>query len=740
MATAPLLSIGMIFKNEERCLERCLKSLEPLRKAIPCELIMADTGAVDGSREIAERYADEVFDFEWIDDFSAARNAVMDRCSGKWYFSIDCDEWLDADISELISFLNKKKQADYAFVIQRNYRTLELEKSENYDDFHALRVIRMSVGQRYHGAIHESWYYREPFEQLTRVILHHDGYFSTSPKSMKNKMQRNMKLLREKLQEEPEDLRTLIQCIESGGTDADFVQYVRRAVDLVRRKYGQWERYGGCIMRHAVEMACRMEMPELDEWAEYAESQFPNSIFTQVDVNYAGFMTAHDAEDWEKAIRYGEAYKKGIHTLRSSKKANQDKGISNLHKGDRISERTLLLGLADAYFQHGQAKKALQILTQIEGARLLPKQVRNVLIELCQLHARTTLDIGDAMTGFYEQISQKTPDEKKQKARLAVFNAVSVLPFGKSYQDEEKSHTGYHRPAYTAFRCLADKCEAGRAAAIMMTSDPAEICEWLMQAEDWEALPIEALEHALQAGVRFPLGEKPLNIEVMDGLATKLVHDDNPARKMALALPEDAEFADLQSLYWAQALTLAALRSFDWTLGKNTASISEFARVEKKKEDTKSERPKDTSETGLALICRFAQVEASLLPLLYAPQALTEQNAALLPPMHRWGFYCSQALDALDAGRPQEYLAALRKGVAACPGQKEMVQFLLDRFMEDARPKTNPELLALAEKVRGILAAYGPDHPAAKAIRESDAYKQVAWMIEDEPNGGLPVQ
>ena len=51
----PVLSIGMIFKNEIRCLERCMKSLESLRKAIPCELVMADTGSDDGSRAVAEK-------------------------------------------------------------------------------------------------------------------------------------------------------------------------------------------------------------------------------------------------------------------------------------------------------------------------------------------------------------------------------------------------------------------------------------------------------------------------------------------------------------------------------------------------------------------------------------------------------------------------------------------------------------------------------------------------------------
>ena len=173
MKTAPLLSIGMIFKNEERCLERCLKSLQPLRDAVPCELVMADTGAEDGSRTIAEQYADEVFDFAWVDDFAAARNAVMDRCRGKWYLTIDCDEWLDADFSELLAFLKSKNRADFAFVIQRNYFSAELEQSEAFNDFRALRLVRMAAGERYHGAIHESRGFREPAAMLTRNILHH---------------------------------------------------------------------------------------------------------------------------------------------------------------------------------------------------------------------------------------------------------------------------------------------------------------------------------------------------------------------------------------------------------------------------------------------------------------------------------------------------------------------------------------------------------------------------------------
>ena len=122
--TQPLLSVSMIFKNEIRCLERCLKSLAPLREAFPCEVVMADTGSSDGSRELASRRADILFDFPWVDDFAAARNAVMDRASGTWFLSLDADEYLDGDIRELVRLVGGKdelsRRATFGKLIIRN--------------------------------------------------------------------------------------------------------------------------------------------------------------------------------------------------------------------------------------------------------------------------------------------------------------------------------------------------------------------------------------------------------------------------------------------------------------------------------------------------------------------------------------------------------------------------------------------------------------------------------------------
>lgn len=733
MNNSPLLSIGIIFKNEERCIERCLRSLEPLRRAVSCELIMADTGAEDASREIAERYADQVFDFPWIGDFAAARNAVMERCTGKWFLSMDCDEWLDANISELAAFVKSKRKdlAEHGFVVVRNYKSLELEQSELYGDFNALRLVKMSTGSRFHGTIHETLDYVEPAVRLTHTILHHDGYCLEDPQQNKDKYKRNMDLLRKELEKNPEDLRVLLQCIESELQGANRVQYIRQAMGLIQNsEIGEERFFAPVVLAHAAENSRLLEMTEQEEWMEFAFREYPNSIFVKIDVNFSAFLAAYDAKEWEKAVQYGEGYRAGFAAYHSDSLSPEiliEAGAGILRTASAASERVMSVGLADAYIHCGQREKALQILSQLDFEKLEGKQLQNTVVALSRIHAQSMLDTSPALTELYDHVEKETTDQAKQQARRDAFNAIAAAAFTESYREEETEQEGYWRPAYTAFLCLADKCEAGRGAAILQSDTPAEMRQWLLQVEDWQALPIEALEYAIREGVDFPLAEKPLNVEVLDGLASKLTYGENLTRQLALE-----PSGSLENPFWELSVVLAAMYTFNWTLGKHNKPASPFLCPPKPDKELKPDkRPEDTPEVGLALIRRFAQVESVTLPRLYAQGMLTEENIALLPPMHRWGLYCAKALELLDSGKPKEYLAILRKGLKACPGQKNMVQFLLDRFLEDARPQTNPELLELAEKIRAILSAYDPNDPAVAAIRESDAYRQVAWLIEE---------
>ena len=82
------VSLCMIMKDEEANLAHCLSSLKP----IVDEIIIADTGSCDRSREIARIFGASVIEIPWAGDFSAARNASLEQARGNWILVMDPDE------------------------------------------------------------------------------------------------------------------------------------------------------------------------------------------------------------------------------------------------------------------------------------------------------------------------------------------------------------------------------------------------------------------------------------------------------------------------------------------------------------------------------------------------------------------------------------------------------------------------------------------------------------------------
>lgn len=74
------ISVCLIGKNEANVLEKCLQALVPY----PWEIVFTDTGSTDETKAIATRYTKNVYDFEWIGDFSAARNFCAEKASNDW--------------------------------------------------------------------------------------------------------------------------------------------------------------------------------------------------------------------------------------------------------------------------------------------------------------------------------------------------------------------------------------------------------------------------------------------------------------------------------------------------------------------------------------------------------------------------------------------------------------------------------------------------------------------------------
>ena len=109
----------MITRDEEQFLARCLSSV----RGVVDEIIVVDTGSVDRTIDIAGLFGARIFDFEWIDDFSAARNFSLSKASGDWIFSLDADEIISQRDHIPLKSLAKAGAAGYTAysIVSRNY-------------------------------------------------------------------------------------------------------------------------------------------------------------------------------------------------------------------------------------------------------------------------------------------------------------------------------------------------------------------------------------------------------------------------------------------------------------------------------------------------------------------------------------------------------------------------------------------------------------------------------------------
>ncbi len=94
------LSVIIISYNEEDRIERCLESVAPVAD----EIIVVDSGSTDATVTIARRYTDKVFVTDWP-GYGPQKQRALERATGDWVLSIDCDEALDERMQHALKAL-----------------------------------------------------------------------------------------------------------------------------------------------------------------------------------------------------------------------------------------------------------------------------------------------------------------------------------------------------------------------------------------------------------------------------------------------------------------------------------------------------------------------------------------------------------------------------------------------------------------------------------------------------------
>lgn len=217
------LALVMIARDEAHCIARCLESA---RRFVD-QMIVLDTGSVDGTAAIAQQAGAQVHHYTWIDDFSAARNAALDYSRAQWNLVLDADEWIDpcATADALEAVLRAPQRFLGVLPVASQF---DLQGRVELATSWIARLLPQGV--RYQGRIHE-----QPVAALERrrvqLPVLHDGY---RKQGLDLKKGRNEALLLRALADAPSDPYLIYQLGKNYEVYEDYPNAADRFREALR--------------------------------------------------------------------------------------------------------------------------------------------------------------------------------------------------------------------------------------------------------------------------------------------------------------------------------------------------------------------------------------------------------------------------------------------------------------------------------------------------------------------------
>ncbi len=144
------ISLCMIVKDEEEVLARCLESV----KELVDEIVIADTGSTDKTRNIASAYTELIYEIAWEDDFAKARNFVFSKATGDYLLWLDADDVISPENAKRFLALRQTLSKELPDMVMCPYDTA-FDGETPLSTFYRERLVRRSSGFLWQGRIHE---------------------------------------------------------------------------------------------------------------------------------------------------------------------------------------------------------------------------------------------------------------------------------------------------------------------------------------------------------------------------------------------------------------------------------------------------------------------------------------------------------------------------------------------------------------------------------------------------------
>jgi len=214
-----MISVCIIVKNEEKLIEKCLKHLLPLEY----EIVVVDTGSTDNTKAVAAKYTDMVFDYEWQQDFAAARNFAISKATNDYILMIDSDEiLLSYDRKELEELIKLYPDRIGRIGIISEY----VRGNEKYKVKSQVSRLFSKKLFCYRGSIHEQIVPINnnngvPVTYNAPLLVNHSGY-DGELEVRRKKTERNINLLLKELKDKGDDPYILYQLGKSYYMQEDY--------------------------------------------------------------------------------------------------------------------------------------------------------------------------------------------------------------------------------------------------------------------------------------------------------------------------------------------------------------------------------------------------------------------------------------------------------------------------------------------------------------------------------------
>jgi glycosyltransferase involved in cell wall biosynthesis len=179
----------MIVKNEEKTIERCLNSVSNIAD----EIVIIDTGSTDRTKELCKKYTDNVYDFKWINDFSAARNYSYSLASMDYILWLDADDILMPEDNRKLSAL-KETMDENIDVVMMKYATAMDSKGDVIFSYYRERLTKRNNNYTWQEPVHEHLLTFGNIMNSDVLITH------AKPYALKENSSRNLKIYEENLE------------------------------------------------------------------------------------------------------------------------------------------------------------------------------------------------------------------------------------------------------------------------------------------------------------------------------------------------------------------------------------------------------------------------------------------------------------------------------------------------------------------------------------------------------------